>query len=134
MTARSSILTDLDGSVTAVTGMGQVESGKWRDFDLKDVTLPVAFITLQGDEPAEAGIGFEAFWVTASIEVWCADSSMETLIGGVHTAIMADVTQGGNAMNTKRDSCVPFAIDPTRGLAGFSMTFRILYRHAFGSP
>lgn len=134
MTVRASILSDIAGSLGAIAGIGQVESGKWQDFDLKAVTLPIAFATLQNDDPAEAGMGMEAFWVNAMVEVWCADADLETLIGAVHTAIMADVTQGGFALNTKRDTCTPFSLDPTRGLTGFAITFRILYRHPFGSP
>jgi hypothetical protein len=134
MTVRASILTDLEGSLAAITAINQVEAGKWLDFDLKAVTLPIAFVTLQDDDPAEGAMGFETFWVNAVVEVWCADEDLETLIGAVHAAIMADVTQGGNSLNTKRTSCVPFSLDPVRGLTGFAMTFRILYRHQFGSP
>lgn len=135
MTVRASILSDIDGSLRAISEIKQVESGRWLDFQVEDVQLPIAFATLQNDAPAGGGaVGYETFNVTAAIEVWCVDTDLETLIGAVHAAIMADLTQGGFAMNTHRESCTPYALDPVRGLTGFVMTFTILYRHSFGVP
>jgi len=134
MTVRASILSNAKGTIEAISGIEQVEAGKWSEVDLKDLTLPAAFIILGPDEVATGPAGFESFWLPAAIEVWCKESEMEALIGSVHAAMLVDETRGGNALNTVRDTCVPFAVDPARGLVGFDLTFKILYRHPVGQP
>ena len=134
MTVRASILANAKGTIEAVSGIEQVEAGKWSEVALKDLTLPAAFIILGPDEVVSGPAGFESFWLPAVVEVWCKESDMETLIGSVHASMLADETRGGNALNTVRDTCIPFAVDPARGLVGFDLTFKILYRHPYGQP
>lgn len=133
-TKRQDILLRIEATLGGVTGIATVVAGKWGTVDLDNLALPAAFIVFGPDRTAEVGAGFEGFWIPASVEVWCPDDEMETLIGAIHTAVLADVTCGGFALNTKRDSCTPFSIDPGRSLAGFDLVFQILYRHPVGYP
>ena len=134
MTVRSRILSDIKATVSSVDAIKQVEAGKWSEVDLKDLSLPAAFVIFGADEVATGPMGFESYWLSAVVEVWCKESDMEDLIGFIHAAMLTDITRGGNAVNTVRDVCTPFALDPSRGLAGFDLTFKILYRHPVGSP
>jgi len=134
MSKRSGILADIGTTISSVTGINQVETGKWSEVDLKDLSLPAAFVILGTDEISPPPMGYEQFWIPAVVEVFCKDSDMETLIAAIHTAMLADVTRGGYALQTDRDICEPFAVDPTRGLAGFDLTFKIQYRHPVGQP
>ena len=134
MTVRSQILSNLKTTVSSVDAIRQVEAGRWSEVDLKDLSLPAAFVIFGADEIATGPMGFESFWLSAVVEVWCKESDMEDLIGAVHAAVLADITRGGSAINTVRDACAPFALDPSRSLAVFDLTFKILYRHPVGLP
>ena len=134
MTVRAGILSHIKATVSLVDAIRQVEAGKWSEVDLKDLSLPAAFVIFGADEVASGPMGFESFWLSTVVEVWCKESDMEDLVGAVHAAMLTDITRGGNAVNTVRDVCTPFALDPSRGLAGFDLTFKILYRHPMGSP
>jgi hypothetical protein len=134
MSKRASILTNCGTTVAAVTGINQVEAGKWSEVDLADLSLPVAFIIFGTDERSPPPVGYEQFWVPAVVEVFCKDTDMETLLAAIHTAMLEDPTRGGYALQTIRETCDPFAVDPTRGLAGFDLTFKIQYRHPVGQP
>ena len=134
MSKRSDILANIGTTIAAVSGINQVETGKWSEVDLKDLTLPVAFIFLGTDEISPPPVGYEQFWIPAVVEVFCKDSDMESLIAAIHAAMLVDVTRGGHALQTVRETCDPFAVDPTRGLAGFDLTFKIQYRHPVGQP
>ncbi|MCL5884905.1 MAG: hypothetical protein M1377_06125 [Deltaproteobacteria bacterium] len=134
MTVRAQILSDIKTTVSSVDAIRQIEAGKWSEVELKDLSLPAAFVIFGADEVASGPMGFESFWLSAVLEVWCKESDMEDLLGAVHAAMLTDITRGGNAVNTVRDVCTPFALDPSRGLAGFDVTFKILYRHPVGSP
>lgn len=135
MSRRSDILSNIHTTLEGVTGIGTVNTARLREIDIDtDVTLPAAFADFGDDRRAEAGMGFEGFVVPVDVEVWVKDADRETFISRVHTAMMTDVTRGGYALNTTRNSCKMFFLDPGRSLTGFVLSFDILYRHPTGSP
>jgi len=134
MSKRSDILSAVDTVIRSVSGIGDVFVGKVREIFIDEVNLPAAFADFSGDRPAEGGMGFEAFVVQVDVEVWCPDSSRETLLAAVHAGMISDVTLGGAALNVTRTTCKTLFVDAGRSLSGFILSFDILYRHPRGTP
>jgi hypothetical protein len=133
---RSDILSNLETTLKGMTEFADasVITGKAEEVDLDSVTFPLAFI-LQGPErKAQGPVGFETWDWTVVVEVWCRDSSVETLYAAVHQAISADIYRNAKALNTSRDGGDVMSLDPGRTLSVFQHTYQILYRHPFGTP
>lgn len=139
MTVRASILTNIDTTLKTVTGLvdASIYVGKMEqvDLDAVDLVLPLTF-AIQGPEQkaSEQVMGMETWNWTITIEVWCAQASVETLYGAIQTAMLTDITRGGYARKTERISGDALPIDPGRGLSAFQLTYQIQYRHPWGTP
>jgi hypothetical protein len=140
MSVRSSILANIETVLKAVDGVADasVFAGKLRDFDLDSlpagVTLPLVFAIQGPEQRAEQVHGFETWNWTVAVEVWCADTAVETLYAAIHTAMIADITRGGYARKTERIGGDVLPIDPGRGISAFQQTYQIQYRHPWGTP
>lgn len=134
MGVRSNILTDIEVTLSAVTGVGTVTTGKVDYVDLDNLTLPAVFIIQGAEEKIPGSTEHEAFRWAVAVETWCKDVDVEPLHAAIHQAMAADPTRGGYAINSYRQGSTTFAVDPGRGLAGFTQEFNIEYRHPLGSP
>ncbi len=139
MSFRSDILGNIETVLKAIVGLipEQVYVGKLQDVSLNDpsVALPVVFV-IQGSEQKvpEPVMGFETWNWTVSIEVWCLDTSVETLYSAIQSALTADITRGGFSRKFERTSGDVLAVDAARGISAFQQTYQIQYRHPYGTP
>lgn len=139
MSVRSNILSNIETVLKAVTGLvaDSVFVGKLEqvDLDAQDVVLPLTF-AIQGPEQkaSEQVMGFETWNWTVTVEVWCRDTSVETLYAAIQAALMADITRGGFARKFERTGGDVLTIDPGRSLSAFQHTYEIQYRHPQGTP
>jgi len=136
---RSDILSNIEAVLKAIDGLvtDSVFVGKMTDQDLDapGLVLPLTF-AIQGPEQkaSEQVHGYETWNWTITVEVWCADTTVETLYEMIHTALMVDITRGGFARKFERTGGDVLPIDPGRGLSAFQQTYQIQYRHPWGTP
>ena len=136
MSVRSSILSNIGMTLRTMAEFANssVVTGKAEAVDLEASALPVAFI-LQGPENKVSGsTEMEAWEWTVVLEVWCKDTSVETLYAAIHQALAVDVTRGGYALNFYRDGGDVLSLDPARSLSALQQTYKIIYRHPLGTP
>jgi hypothetical protein len=139
VSVRSNILSNIEAVLKAVTGQvaDSVFVGKLEqvDLDAADLVLPLTF-AIQGPEQkaSKQVMGMETWNWTITIEVWCSDTSVETLYGVIQAAMLTDITRGGYAQKTERTGGDVLPVDPGRGMAAFQQTYQIQYRHPWGTP
>lgn len=134
MSVRSSILADIETTLNAIVGVGDVHTGKYEQVDLEALTLPALFVLQGSDQEAARSTGYEVFTWRVVVEAWCRDTDAESIFASIHTALSADPTRGGTSLNCHRTGSEILSLDPGRGLIALQQSFEILYRHPVGSP
>lgn len=136
MTVRSDILAAFKAALEGVTALQAVEVGKYEPVDLGEIAFPSAYVFPERDflDESQQVIGFEVFDWTVVIEVWCKVADIETLHGSIVSAMGADNSLGGHALNCYRTDSEMFQVDPIRGIAVLQMGYKIKYRHPLGTP
>ena len=134
MSVRSDILADIEAVLGAIPAIQTVKVGSLEEVDLEEIDIPVAFV-LSGPERKIPGSTEHETWEwTVIVETWCKDTAAETLYAAIHSALAADYTRGGKAINCERTAGDILSIDPGRALAALQQTYTIEYRHPTGTP
>ena len=134
MSVRSNILADIEAVLGAIPAIQTVKVGSLEEVDLEELAIPIVFV-LSGPERKIPGSTEHETWEwTVVIETWCKDTDIETLYAAIHSALAADYTRGGKAINCDRTAGDILSIDPGRALAALQQTYTIEYRHPMGTP
>jgi len=137
VSVRSDILGHIETALKGITDVGDVLTGKWKfeEADLESLNYPALFIFQGSDnESQNSDFSKELFDWNVIIEAWCADTTVEALFAAIHTAMAADSTLGGHAIQSRRIGSQIFALDPGRGIISMQQTHIIQYEHPNGQP
>ena len=135
MSRRTDILAALDVIITAVAGINTVEVNRVNSVD-SDVTLPACIIRSGPDELQDetSSLGREEWEWDTNIELITQDDNLETLLGLIHVAMMADNTLGGLVDRLWRSSSdLEFLFDLPSGSQGLRLVYKSLFELAKGA-
>ena len=128
MTFRQNILANIKTTLEAVASIQKVEVNKATAVDLDTIPFPSAFVYSGEEVPITGPFGFLAWKWTIVIEFWSKEDT-EDLLGVVHTAMAADETRGGFAVDCNRISSDFYVVDSDNDVKGLVVKYEIQYRH-----
>jgi hypothetical protein len=147
-TIREKIMDNIKTVLTAMTiangyenDIGSVQ--RWRQHGNNKVTMPLIVI-VEGSESNEddayplttckLDVGIVLFVREAETSVVDTGQALNSLLGDIKKALKADITRGGNAVDTQVRSIQPFENDEGQIEAGLIIEIAILYRHQQTDP
>jgi hypothetical protein len=134
VTTRQSILANIVSELQDIVQLESVTAEEVTISDIDTVPMPAAFVVAGPETRIEDGtLGYETWSWDVVIEIW-ARTNLEELLGLVHSKLYEDYSRGSYALETTRVGADIYTIEADKHLNGLSLTFRILYRHRFGTP
>lgn len=138
-TIREKILDNLQTTLQAITVAGGYVNTiasvqKWAQSGNALAALPTIIINA-GPEDRENRPGFiTSCKLSVILDVYTVaatdtDAALNSLLGDITKALMADYTRGGYAVNTTIKSVIPFEAIEGQPYAGLIITVEIEYRH-----
>lgn len=138
-TKREQILDRVKTTLETVSTINTVEVNKMTMVDMNTIALPSAFIFPSSEERVQQGednavIGRETWDLNIVIEVWTKSTTVETLLGEIHTAMYADRYLNNLADWSWRTGSELFVVDISKELWGISLSYTIRFSHPQGTP
>jgi len=140
-TTRQNILSQIQTDIVAITSaeVAVFKSVQCKQPGIPDIEkneYPCVFIYTgpekRVEDPSRAVIGYETWDWTVMIEVWSKESTMETLLSLIHSALFADYTLGQNAVLCRRSGVDTWVLDPEHDWCSMVIPYLITYRHTQG--
>lgn len=148
MTVRESILENLKATLEAISIANGYRNDiasvqRWRQSGNSLVLVPCIVINAGPEEKEPSPNPFAACKLTVYLDVWTrqaqddpqsTDTLLNSLLGDIEKALMADYTRGGFSKDTNIKSNVPFETLEGQPQAGIIIELEIIYQHKQDDP